>query len=134
MVEEAQPALTPGEEILDATTGMIKATRMGTDTERNDVVLVTDRRIVVFTKKVGGLRRPGLRVRPPLVGRPAKDDVGRIAQLIREKMALAHRGVQAGGAPSAPADTATEIRTRGTRRRAFTAAEFEAKKKQLLGL
>jgi hypothetical protein len=68
-----------------------------------------------------------------------KDDVERIAQLIRNKMAAAHQGGQAGAvasAPAAPADTATEIRNFAALRDEglITAEEFEAKKKDLLGL
>jgi hypothetical protein len=163
LVEQAQPALTAGEQVIDATTGMIQVRRMGNDTARNGVVLVTDRRVVLFTKKLGGydmqdfaygllssvdhkrgmmygeldLAAAGDRSH---VKQMPKDDVERIAQLIRDKMAAAHQGGQPGAVSSGPAsaqpDTATEIRNlAGLRDEGLiTAEEFEAKKKQLLGL
>ncbi len=54
LTKEAQAALMDGEQVLDATTGQIPVHRMGQDTHRNGAVLVTDRRIVLFSKKLGG--------------------------------------------------------------------------------
>jgi hypothetical protein len=123
---------------------------------------VTDRRVVLFTKKMGGydmqdfaygllssvdhkrgmmygdldLAAAGDRTH---VKQVPKDDVERIAQVIREKMATAHQhGSPTASAPEQPAppDTATEIRNLAALRDEghITADEFEAKKKQILGL
>src|SRR5438309_5740504 len=136
LVAEAQPALTQGEQVLDATTGMIQVRRMGTNTERSGVVLVTERRVVLFTKKMGGydmqdfaygllssvdhkrgmmfgeldLAAAGDHSR---VKKVPKEDIERIAQLIRDKMSVTHQHGQAaapaGQAPTTP-DPATAIR------------------------
>jgi hypothetical protein len=162
LVAEAQPALTPGEEVLDATTGFIPVRRMGTDTHRNGVVLVTDRRVVLYTKKTGGYEMQDFAYgllssvdhkRGMMYGsldlaaagdrshvkQMPKDDIERIAQLIRERMAAAHQhGAAAASVPEPPAapDTATEIRNLAALRDEghITAEVYEAKKKQILGL
>ncbi|HET6914479.1 MAG TPA: PH domain-containing protein, partial [Acidimicrobiales bacterium] len=51
---DAAPVLMAGEEIIDATTGLAEVRRMGQNTRRRATVLVTDRRIVIFSKKLGG--------------------------------------------------------------------------------
>jgi hypothetical protein len=163
LVQQAQPALTPGEQVIDATTGLVPVRRMGSETVRNGIVLVTDRRVVLFTKKLGGYdmqdfafgllssvdHKKGLMYGEldlaaagdrNHVKQMPKDDVERIARLIRDKMAAAHQGGQAGAASSAPAPAqagpATEIRNLAALRDEglITPEEFEAKKKQLLGL
>jgi hypothetical protein len=146
-----------GEQVIDATTGMIPVHRMGKDTHRNGAVLVTDRRIVLFSKKLGGYdlqdfafgllssveHKKGMTAgnltlsaagsKSHVRGIP-KGDVERIAQLIREKMAAAHGGVET--TATATDDTADQIRKLAALRDEglLTAEEFEAKKKQLLGL
>ena len=54
IVTDAQPVMQPGESVLDATTGLAEVKRMGSKTRRRASVLVTDRRVVVFSKKLGG--------------------------------------------------------------------------------
>jgi Bacterial PH domain/Short C-terminal domain len=53
-IEKAKRVLAEGENVLDVTTGMGKVKRMGTETKRNGALLATDRRVIFFTKKLGG--------------------------------------------------------------------------------
>ncbi len=53
-IDKAKHILAEGETILDVTTGMGKVRRMGNDTKRNGALIVTDRRVIFFTKKLGG--------------------------------------------------------------------------------
>jgi hypothetical protein len=53
-IDQAKHVLTDGEAILDVTTGMGKVKRMGSETSRNGGLIVTDRRVIFFTKKLGG--------------------------------------------------------------------------------
>ncbi|HXL43515.1 MAG TPA: PH domain-containing protein [Gaiellaceae bacterium] len=161
LIKEARPALTPGEEVLDATLGMIQVRRLGSDTSRSGVILVTDRRVVLFTKKLGGydvqdfaygllssvdhkrgmtsgslnLAAAGDRTHVRMIH---KDDVERIARLIRDRMALAHTSAEASAitASAQVEDPSKAIRDLAALRDdgLITPEEFEAKKKQLLGL
>jgi hypothetical protein len=144
-----------GEQVLDVTTGMVEVRRMGSDTTRNGTVAVTDRRIILFTKKLGGydvqdfafglltsvdhkkgmmfgnldLAASGDRTKVTMV---PKEDVERIAQMIRQKMASAHSHPVA----AASADVATQIRELAKLRDEglLSTEEFEGKKRQILGL
>jgi hypothetical protein len=161
LVADARQALTSDEEVLDATSGMIHVRRMGNNTERTGAVIVTNRRVVLFTKKLGGydvqdfvygllssvdhkkgvmfgnlnLAAAGDRSHVSMI---PKEDVERISQLIREKMALAHSGGQMSTSPPAPPaeDMATTIRNLAGLRDegSISPEDFEAKKKQILGL
>lgn len=53
-IEKARRVLAEDEEVLDVTTGMGKVRRMGDETKRNGALIVTDRRVIFFTKKLGG--------------------------------------------------------------------------------
>lgn len=53
-INKAKHVLTEGEKILDVTTGMGSVRRMGDETKRNGALLVTDKRVIFFTKKLGG--------------------------------------------------------------------------------
>jgi hypothetical protein len=53
-LDKAKQVLTEGEKVLDVTTGQGKVRRMGSDTTRNGALIVTDRRVIFFTKKLGG--------------------------------------------------------------------------------
>jgi hypothetical protein len=164
LVRDAQPVLSPDEQVLDATTGMVSVKRGGQETSRNGVVVVTNRRVVLFTKKLGGydvqdfafgllssvnhkrgmtygnldLASAGGRAH---VKQIPKDEVEGISQLIRQRMALAHESPSAPplaptAAPHAEEDVATTIRNLAALRDEGLLApdEFEAKKRQLLGL
>jgi hypothetical protein len=156
MSAQLAPVLLPGEIILDATTGRIQVTRMGSGTQRNGIVAVTDRRVILFTKKMGGydvqdfafglltsvdhkkgmiwgnldLAAAGDRTGVEMVN---KNEVERIAQTIRHRMAAAH--AQPPPAPH-PVDVAAQIRDLAKLRDEglVTPEEFEAKKRLLLGL
>ena len=53
-IDQAKHVLAGDEQILDVTTGMGTVKRMGSETSRNGGLIVTDRRIIFFTKKLGG--------------------------------------------------------------------------------
>jgi len=53
-IDKAKRVLAENETILDVTTGMGAVRRMGKETKRNGALLVTDRRVIFFTKKIGG--------------------------------------------------------------------------------
>ncbi len=156
---KASPVLVEGEEILDMTTGMVKVRQMGSETERNGSVLVTDRQVILFTTKIGGYdvqdfayglltsvdHKKGLvfgNLNLAAAGDAShvsmipKTDIERVAQTIRARMALAHQPNT--GIPTQPveADLSEQIRKLAALRDEglLTEDEFAAKKKQLLGL
>ncbi|HSW85350.1 MAG TPA: PH domain-containing protein [Candidatus Saccharimonadales bacterium] len=53
-INKAKRVLAQGETILDVTTGIGTVRRMGQQQKRYGVLLVTDRRVIFFTKKLGG--------------------------------------------------------------------------------
>lgn len=53
-IDKAKHVLTDGEVVLDVTTGMATVKRMGSETKRNGALLVTNKRVIFFTKKLGG--------------------------------------------------------------------------------
>ena len=145
----------PGETVLDLTTGMVQVRRFGEGAQRAGTVAVTDRRVILFTKKLGGydvqdfafglltsvdhkkgmmfgdldLAASGDRTHVKMI---PKDEVERVAQSIRERMAATH------GVASRPetSDVPNQIRELGRLRDEglISSEEFEAKKRQLLGL
>jgi hypothetical protein len=156
LIAALAPVLMAGEEVLDVTTGMVQVERMGQKTERNGTLALTDRRVILFTKKLGGydsqdfayglltsvdhkrgmmygnldLAASGDRAHIKMV---PKDEVEQISHLIRERMAAAHTH----GATSPANDPlANQIRDLAKLRDEglISAEEFEAKKRQLLGL
>lgn len=155
LLRDMAPALADGEEVIDFTTGSIEVRRMGQATKRQGTVVVTDRRVILFSKKLGGydvqdyayglltsvdhkkgmafgnldLAAAGDHSRISLIG---KDDIERVAQAIRQRVAQ----TQSAGAPSIVADVAEQIRRLAGLRDdgILTSEEFEAKKRQLLDL
>lgn len=123
ILQDASPVLMPGEQVIDATTGIAEVTRMGSKTNRRATILVTDRRVIIFSRKLGGydaqdyayglltgvdhkkgmtaghinLRASGDSAN---VQQVQKDDVERISQLIRDRMALSHQPAQQTPVPS----------------------------------
>lgn len=154
LLRDAAPALTEGEEVIDCTTGSIEVRRMGSNTKRQGTIIVTDRRVILFSKKLGGydvqdyayglltsvdhkkgmafgnldLAAAGDRSHVTLIN---KDDIERVAQAIRQRVAQTHVPAQ----PSPP-DVADQIRKLASLldEGILSAEEFEAKKRQLLGL
>jgi len=161
ILQDASPVLMPEEQVIDATTGMAEVTRMGNKTKRRATILVTDRRVIIFSKKLGGydaqdyayglltgvdhkkgmtaghinLRASGDSAD---VQQVVKDDVERISQLIRDRMALSHQPMQQAQVPTTGAVGASvadelaklaRLRDSGV----LTDAEFAAQKAKLLG-
>lgn len=54
LIDDAQQALLPGEHVLDATSGMVAVHRFGGKSARRGTVVVTDQRVFLQTKRVGG--------------------------------------------------------------------------------
>lgn len=156
-IDQAAKVLQPGEVVLDVTTGMIEVTRMDSKKSRKGAILVTDRRVILYTKKLGGyemydhvyghltaidykkgmlygsitLAASGAETR---ISQIPKDDVERIGKALRERIAEAHEQGQPG--TGASVNAADEIRKFSELHDAgiLTDDEFTAKKKQLLGL
>jgi hypothetical protein len=152
---DAAPVLMAGEQVIDATTGVAEVTRMGTKTRRRATILVTDRRVIIFSKKLGGYDAQdyayglltGVDHKKGITGghinlrasgdsanvqQVQKDDVERIAQLIRERMAVSHPAGAA--APVASVSVADELVKLAQLRDAgvLDAEEFAAQKAKLL--
>lgn len=156
-IDRAKELLQPGEEVLDVTTGMVEMTLTRTKTSRNGAILVTDRRVIFYTKKLGGYEmydhayglltaldyKKGAiygnitfaasseRTR---VKQVPKESVERVAKAIRERMAAAQeKGRPGAGTGVSAADEIrklAELHAEGI----LTDEEFAAKKQQLLGL
>ena len=159
ILADLEPASLEGEKVLLRPTGIAQVKRMGFHTERRGTFFVSDRRVGIFTKKLGGhdlldfayglltsiqykkgithgevtLLASGdstkFRMMP-------KAGVEEIAQTIRQKMALAHDG---GGALALPAhppvSVADEIVKLASLRDSglLTEEQFEVQKAKLLG-
>jgi hypothetical protein len=159
---DAAPVLMPDEDVIDLTTGVAEVERMGSKTKRRATILVTDRRVIIYSKKLGGydtqdyayglltgvdhkvgftaghinLRASGDSAD---VQQVQKADVERISQTIRQRMALAHAPVSQ--APMPPQNVAVgpsvadELRKLAQLRDAgvLSDEEFSAQKAKLLG-
>jgi hypothetical protein len=153
-IDRAKEVLQEGEQVLDVTTGMVEVHRMGSKTSRRGAVLVTDRRVILYTKKIGGyemydhvyglltaidykkgmmygnltLAASGDRTH---VSQVPKESVERVAKEIRARMAAAHEHGRPGAVSAADEiKKLAELHAAGI----LTDEEFAAKKKQLLGL
>lgn len=114
-INEAAPrVLQRGEQVLDGSSGQLKVVRMGSETTRKCLILVTDRRVILYTKKLGGyemndhvyglltavdykkgmvfgnltLAASGDRTH---ISQIPKDDVERVVKSIRDQIARASR-------------------------------------------
>jgi hypothetical protein len=158
LVADAASCLAGGERVLAVTTGSIPVRRLGQDSARNGTLIATDRRVILFTKKMGGydvqdfayglltsvdhkvgmvfgnldLAASGDRSRISLI---PKVEIEHFAQMVRHQMA-ATRNVGAPGTSSSGQSVAGEIRQLAALRDdgLITEDEFQAKKRQLLGL
>lgn len=54
IIADLQPVLMDGESLIDVTIGMAEVRRLGRKAERRGTLFVTDRRVGLFTKKIGG--------------------------------------------------------------------------------
>lgn len=160
---KAEQVLTEGEEIIDGATGMIRVRRMGTDTARSGVVIATDRRVVLFTTKVGGYdvhdfayglltsvdHKKGVMfgdLHLNAAGDSAhvrqipKGDIERLAQSIRSRVATAHQPNAQQASPTLAAEPQADPHDELRKLAALhddgiiTEEEFAAKKRQLLGI
>lgn len=155
--EQLQPILLEGETILDLTTGLAHVTRLGQETVRRGTLFVSDRRLGVFTKKLGGHElldfayglvtsveyRTGLMFgditllaagERTEIQEIEKSEVERIAQAIRNQVAMASAPApQPSNGPSMPgiSDELTklaQLRASGI----LTDSEFAEQKARLL--
>lgn len=155
IVTDAQPVMQPGESVLDATTGLAEVKRMGSKTRRRASILVTDRRVVIFSKKLGGydvqdfafglitgvdhkkgMTSGHLTIRASGdsadLSQVEKTDVERISQVIRDRMALTATSTAPANTSVSLADELTKfvkLRDSGV----LSAEEFAAQKSRLLG-
>jgi hypothetical protein len=154
LIRDAQPVLLPGERVLDATAGIVKVHRFGGEQERRGTLLVTDRRVLLQTKRVGGydvqdfayglltgcnystgaglqtieLVAAGDRAR---VTQVLREEAKRIGPLIRSQMALS----QNTSGPPPLGDPAEQLRKLAELREAglVSEEEFQAKRTEILG-
>lgn len=157
-MSDAAQVLMAGEDVVDVTTGVAEVSRMGNKTKRRATLLITDRRVIIFSKKLGGYdaqdyayglltgvdHKKGLtagHINLRASGDSAniqqvqKDDVERIAQAIRERMALSHSPSGQSGPRPAGASVADELaKLAGLRDSGvLSEEEFNAQKAKLLG-
>jgi hypothetical protein len=158
IISDLQPVLMDGEQLIDVTTGAADVIRLGQPTERRGTLFITDRRVGMFTKKLGGhdlldfsyglltsieykkgfaygeitLLAAGDQTRFHMI---PKDLVENLAKSIRERMATSSQPSQ----PSTPAGSggsvADELLKLASLRDAgiLTAEEFDAQKAKLIG-
>lgn len=157
IVADLQPVLMDGEQLIDVTTGAADVVRLGQPTERRGTLFVTDRRVGLFTKKLGGhdlldfsyglltsieykkgfsygeitLLAAGDRTRFHMI---PKDLVENLVKVIRERMAASSQPSQ----PSTPpggASVADELLKLASLRDSgiLTPEEFDAQKAKLIG-
>jgi hypothetical protein len=153
LIEDAIPALLPGEQILDATGGMVEVHRHGGSQSRRGTLAVTDQRVFLYTKRVGGydvqdfaygllsacnystgagfgtieLVTVGERTR---VTQVLKEEAKRIGPLVRHQMALARSALSA----QTQADPTEQLRKLTELRDAnlLTEEEFQVKRAALI--
>jgi len=158
LVADLQPVLMGGEQLIDVTTGLAEVKRLGKKTDRRGTLFITDRRVGLFTKKIGGhdmldfsyglltsieykkglsfgeitLLAAGDRTRFHMI---PKDLVEDFVKLIRERMAVSMHHNQA-PTPLAPqASVADELLKLASLRDSgvLTQEEFDAQKAKLIG-
>lgn len=156
IIEDLRPVLLENEDLLEVATGLAVVRRMGSDAARRGTLFVTDRRVGVFTKKLGGhdlldfsyglltsieykkgmmfgevtLLASGDRTRFHQVD---KDLVVRLVQIIRERMALSSSG-NAIVQPVSPISLADELTKLATLKEVgvLSEEEFATQKAKLL--
>jgi hypothetical protein len=159
LIDNAAPALLPGERILDATGGMVHVHRFSGEHGRRGTLAVTDQRVFLQTKRVGGddvqdfaygllsgcnyfagarlgtieLVMAAERTR---VTHVLKEDAKRIGPLIRHQIALARTSSRPDAAPQARAGPAGQLRKLAALRAAglLTDQEYQAKRTEIIGM
>ena len=154
---DLQPVLMDGEQLIDVTTGAADVMRLGQPTERRGTLFITDRRVGLFTKKLGGhdmldfsyglltsieykkgfsygeitLLAAGDQTRFHMI---PKDLVENLAKIIRERMVASTQpsqaAIQTGSGPSVADELLklASLRDSGI----LTQEEFDAQKSKLI--
>jgi Bacterial PH domain/Short C-terminal domain len=154
---DLQPVLMDGEQLIDVTTGAADVVRLGQPTERRGTLFITDRRVGLFTKKLGGhdmldfsyglltsieykkgfsygeitLLAAGDQTRFHMI---PKDLVENLAKIIRERMVASTQpsqaAIQTGSGPSVADELLklASLRDSGI----LTQEEFDAQKAKLI--
>jgi hypothetical protein len=154
---DLQPILMDGEQLIDVTTGAADVVRLGQPTERRGTLFITDRRVGLFTKKLGGhdlldfsyglltsieykkgfsygeitLLAAGDRTRFHMI---PKDLVENLAKVIRERMVASTQPGQPATPAGSVASVADELLKLASLRDSgiLTQEEFEAQKSKLI--
>jgi predicted methyltransferase len=158
IIADLQPVLMDGETLIDVTIGLAEVTRLGRKTERRGTLFITDRRVGLFTKKLGGhemldfsyglltsieykkgiafgeisLLAAGDRTHLRMI---PKDLVEEFVKIIRERMAVSHHHNQPPAQVTPPASVADELAKLALLRDAgdLTQEEFDAQKARVIG-
>jgi hypothetical protein len=163
LINDLRPVLIDGEKLIDITNGLATVTRGKSKTERRGTIALTDRRVLIFTKKLGGhdlsdfayglitgvehkrgLLFGELTIRASgdagHIKQIPKEDVMRVAQRIRDKIAVTKSSqtsdANADGGHAAEMQNLEQLEKLADlqKKGVITKEEFAAKKKQLLGL
>ncbi|MGC1238609.1 MAG: PH domain-containing protein [Acidimicrobiales bacterium] len=154
---DLQPVLMDGEQLIDVTTGAADVMRLGQPTERRGTLFITDRRVGLFTKKLGGhdmldfsyglltsieykkgfsygeitLLAAGDQTRFHMI---PKDLVENLAKIIRERMVASTQPSQAVTQSGSGASVADELLKLASLRDSgiLTQDEFDAQKAKLI--
>jgi hypothetical protein len=154
---DLQPVLMDGEQLIDVTTGAADVMRLGQPTERRGTLFITDRRVGLFTKKLGGhdmldfsyglltsieykkgfsygeitLLAAGDQTRFHMI---PKDLVENLAKIIRERMVASTQPSQAATQSGSGASVADELLKLASLRDSgiLTQDEFDAQKAKLI--
>jgi Bacterial PH domain/Short C-terminal domain len=154
---DLQPILMDGEQLIDVTTGAADVMRLGQPTERRGTLFITDRRVGLFTKKLGGhdmldfsyglltsieykkgfsygeitLLAAGDRTRFHMI---PKDLVENLAKVIRERMVASTQPSQPATPAGSVASVADELLKLASLRDSgiLTQEEFDAQKSKLI--
>lgn len=155
---DLQPVLMDGEQLIEVTTGAADVIRLGQPTERRGTFFITDRRVGMFTKKLGGhdmldfsytlltsieykkgftfgeitLLAAGDQTRFHMI---PKDLVENLVKVIREQMAASSKPAQSSTQAAPGASVADELLKFASLRDSgiLTQEEFEAQKAKLIG-
>jgi len=157
ILADLQPVLVEDEEVLAATPGLAHAERMGKKSARRGTLFLTDRRVGIFTKKMGGHdltdfayglltsfeHKKGLTMCEVTIHASGatmqvrqidKTEIDELMKLLRDRMAVAHNhGAPAAAAPSgvsAADEIAKLVALRDSG--ALSEEEFQAHKAKLL--
>jgi hypothetical protein len=154
---DLQPVLMDGEQLIDVTTGAADVMRLGQPTERRGTLFITDRRVGLFTKKLGGhdmldfsyglltsieykkgfsygeitLLAAGDQTRFHMI---PKDLVENLAKIIRERMVASTQPSQAAPQTGSGPSVADELLKLASLRDSgiLTQDEFDAQKAKLI--